>query len=60
MQQSERVIFVVEYADGRTCEFSIDRFMLGLDDYAATIIARERQESGDLPPGPIKTVRRAP
>jgi hypothetical protein len=52
-----RVTFVLEYEDGRTAEFSIDRWILGLGDYAARIIARERQEKGDLPPGVIRTVR---
>ena len=38
-----RVILVVEYEDGRTTEFSIDRWTLSLGDYAAKTIARERQ-----------------
>jgi hypothetical protein len=54
---SDRVMFVVEYEDGRTTEFSIDRWTLSLGDYAARIVARERQEKGDLPPGAIRTVR---
>jgi hypothetical protein len=53
------VIFVVEYEDGRTAEFSIDRWTLSLGDYAARIIARERQEKGDLPPGVIRVVKRS-
>jgi hypothetical protein len=44
---SNRVAFVAEYEDGRTVEFSIDRWTLSLGDYAARIIARERQEKGD-------------
>jgi hypothetical protein len=56
---NDRVMFVVEYEDGRTVEFSIDRWTLSLGDYAARIIARERQQSGDLPPGQIRAVRRA-
>jgi len=56
---SNRVIFVAEYEDGRTCEFSIDRWTLSLGDYGARIIARERQEKGDLPPGEIRAVRRS-
>jgi hypothetical protein len=54
---SDRVMFVVEYEDGRAAEFSIDRWTLSLGEYAARIIARERQEKGDLPPGAIRTVR---
>ena len=56
---SNRVTFVVEYEDGRTAEFSLDRWTLSLGDYAARIIARERQEKGDLPPGEIRAVRRS-
>jgi hypothetical protein len=55
---SKRVAFVAEYEDARTVEFSIDRWTLSLSDYAARIIARERQEKGDLPPGEIRAVRR--
>jgi len=43
---NHRVMFVVEYEDGRTTEFSIDRWTLSLGDYAAKIIAYERQEKG--------------
>jgi hypothetical protein len=49
-----RVMFVVEYEDGRTAEFSIDQWTLSLGDYAARIIARERQEKTNLPPGEIR------
>jgi hypothetical protein len=57
---NNRVAFVAEYEDGRTTEFSIDRWTLSLGEYAARIIARERQENGDLPPGEIRAVRRRP
>ena len=43
---NHRVMFIVEYEDGRTTEFSIDRWTLSLGDYAAKIIAYERQEKG--------------
>jgi hypothetical protein len=59
MQQSHRVTFIVEYEDGRITELSIDRWTLSLGDYGARIIARERQEKGDLPPGEIRAVRRS-
>jgi hypothetical protein len=55
---SNRVAFVAGYEDGRTVEFSIDRWTLSLGEYAVRIIARERQEKGDLPPGEIRAVRR--
>jgi hypothetical protein len=46
---SNRVAFVAEYEDGRTVEFSIDRWTLTLGEYAAMNIAPERQQKGDLP-----------
>lgn len=55
---SNRVAFVAEYEDGRTVEFSIDPWTLSLGEYAARIIASERQAEGDLPPGEIVAVRR--
>jgi hypothetical protein len=55
---SNRVMFVIEYEDGRTAEFSIDRWTLSLGEYAARIVAREQQQKGDLPPGEISSVRR--
>jgi hypothetical protein len=57
---SNRVAFVAEYEDGRTVEFSIDRWTLSLGEYAARIVARERQQKGDLPPGEIRAVTRRP
>jgi hypothetical protein len=56
---SNRVAFVAEYEDGRIIEFSIDRWTLSLGEYAARIIARERQGKGELPPGEIRAVRRS-
>jgi hypothetical protein len=55
---SNRVMFVVEYVDGRTAEFSVDGWTLSLGDYAVKIIARERQAKGDLPSGEISAIRR--
>jgi hypothetical protein len=55
---SNRVMFVAEYEDGSSAEFSIDRGTLSLGDYVARIIARERQENGELPPGAIMALRR--
>jgi hypothetical protein len=52
------VTFLVEYEDGTTAEFSIDRWTLSSGDHVAPIIAREQQGEGNLPLGAIKTVRR--
>ena len=55
---SNRIILVADYEDGKTAEFSIDRWTLSLGEYAARIIVRERQEKGDLPSGQIRAIRR--
>jgi hypothetical protein len=39
---SNRAAFVAEYEDGRTVEFSIDRWTLSLGEYAARIVGKRR------------------
>jgi hypothetical protein len=56
---SNRVTFIAEYEDSRTVEFSVDRLTLSLEEYAVRIIARERQEKGELPPGRIRAITRS-
>jgi hypothetical protein len=58
-KKSDMVRFIVEYEDGGTCPMSIDRFTLRSGDHVARIIAREKQDGGQLPKGAIKAVRRA-
>ena len=56
---SNRVTFIAEYEDSRTVEFSVDRLTLSLGEYAVRIIARERQEKGELPRGRIRAITRS-
>ena len=56
---SDRVQFVVQYVDGRHALIWIDRWTLNQGDHVAPIVAREKQEEGELPPGKIESVRRA-
>jgi hypothetical protein len=54
------VTFVVTYANRRTSRIPIDRFRLRRGDFVALEIAHEVQKGGELPPGEIVEVRRAP
>ncbi len=51
--------FAVTYEDGRTVHISIDHHTLRDGDKVAWIVARERQQKGEIPPGSIVGVKRA-
>jgi hypothetical protein len=51
-------VFVVTYEDGQTPYFVIDGKVEPADVYRVADIARERQRTGGLPPGVIRTVKR--
>jgi hypothetical protein len=55
--RSNSVMFAAHYEDGRTAYFVIDNHEK-TDDHLAGSVARERQASGELPEGAIKTVKR--
>ena len=52
------VMFTVNYEDGRAAYFVIMGHGGAEDDYLAILIARERQQTGELPEGGILTVKR--
>ncbi len=56
--QSKSVMFAVHFEDGRTGYFVIQGHGTSDEDYKALDIARERQRSGELPEGVIRTVKR--
>lgn len=56
--KNDIVTYIVEFDDGGTAYFTIDRFTNASGDYIARIIARERQSAGLIPNKPIKSVRR--
>lgn len=59
---ADAVRFEVTYDDGSTAIFTVARASVGgpTGDAVARIIAGERQRSGDLRPGTIKSVVRRP
>jgi hypothetical protein len=58
-RSSKDVAFIVEYEDGKHAFISIDSFTLRNGDPIAIAIAHEWQEGGRIPPGKIKSVKRA-
>jgi len=58
-EQNYRVTFIATYEDGRQLLFPVDKFTMTEGDYAARIIACERQKAGELPPGKIMSVARS-
>ena len=55
---SKSVMFSAHYDDGRTGYFVIADHGTSADDYLALGVARERQQTGELPEGEIRTVKR--
>ena len=51
-------MFTAHYADGRNSYFVIAAHGGAEDDYLALPVARERQQTGELPEGEILTVKR--
>ena len=58
-EHNNRVTFIATYEDGRQVLFTVDKFNLTGGDYAARIIACERQKAGELPAGKIMSVARS-
>jgi hypothetical protein len=55
---AKSVMFAVTYDDGRTAYMVVENHGKASDDYRAGPIAKDRQESGELPGGTIVGVKR--
>jgi hypothetical protein len=55
---STSVMFSAHFADGRTAYFVIQGHGGGEEDHKALAVAQERQRTGELPEGTIRTVKR--
>lgn len=55
---SKSVMFMVNYADGRTAYLWIDNPAEANDTWAVGVIAQAQQEQGSLPEGTITSIRR--
>jgi hypothetical protein len=51
-------MFSAHFADGRTAYFVIQGHGGGEEDHKALAVAQERQRTGELPEGTIRTVKR--
>jgi len=59
LAKQKYIRFVAEYEDGSEHLFSVSDYTIQRTDSVARLIASERQNKGELPPGKIKDVRRA-
>jgi hypothetical protein len=57
-KRDHNIMFAVNYADGRTAYITIAPRKVEAGDQMARAVARERQESGEIPAGEIKGVKR--
>ncbi len=56
--RGKSVMFAVHFEDGRTGYFVIQGHGSSDEDHRALGVARERQKTGELPEGVIRTVKR--
>ncbi len=56
--RGKSVMFAVHFEDGRTGYFVIQGHGSSDEDHRALGVARERQKTGELPEGMIRTVKR--
>ncbi len=56
--RGKSVMFAAQYEDGRMGYFVVQGHGTSDEDYLALDIARERQRTGELPEGVIRTVKR--
>jgi hypothetical protein len=57
-RRDHNIMFAVNYNDGRTAYITISPRTLQEGDHVARVVARERQEKGEIPEGDIANVRR--
>jgi hypothetical protein len=57
-KRDPNVMFAVNYGDGRTAYITISPKALEAGDHVTRMIARERQEKGEIPEGEIASVKR--
>ena len=57
-KRDHNIMFAVNFEDGRTAYMTIDPYTLRSGDHVARIVARERQEKGEIPEGQIIAVKR--
>ncbi len=57
-KRDTNIMFAVNFEDGRTAYITISPKLLQPGEHVARIIARERQETGEIPEGEIASVKR--
>jgi hypothetical protein len=57
-KRDHNIMFAVNYGDGRTAYLTISPYLLRDGDHVVPTIVGKRQEKGEIPEGPIVTIRR--
>jgi hypothetical protein len=57
-KRDHNIMFAVNYEDGRTAYLTIRPPLLRDGDHVVPTIVRNRQGNGEIPEGPIVTIRR--
>ena len=57
-KRDTNVMFAVNFEDGRTAYITINPKLLEPGDHVARIVARQRQDKGEIPVGEIASVKR--
>ncbi len=57
-KRDTNIMFAVNLEGGRTAYITVSPKLLGPGDHVARIVARERQDKGEIPEGEIASVKR--
>jgi hypothetical protein len=57
-KRDTNIMFAVNFQDGRTAYITISPKLLEAGDHVARVVARERQDKGEIPEGEIASVKR--
>jgi hypothetical protein len=57
-RRDTNIMLAVNFQDGRTAYITISPKLLEAGDHVARVVARERQEKGEIPQGEIASVKR--
>jgi hypothetical protein len=57
-KRDTNIMFAVNFEDGRTAYITINPKLLEPGDHVARIVARQRQDKGEIPAGEIASVKR--
>ena len=57
-KRDANIMFAINFQDGRTAYITVSPKLLEAGDHVARVVARERQDKGEIPEGEIASVKR--